>query len=157
PAFPIKSLLRGGSDISTLYLQPIPGSDTALFVGLQKSLIEQNLVRWDYLQNYTENWKAVTDYAQQMSWESITQTCGLSREEIEATAALFGNRERVVFAWAMGVTQQANGVDNIISIANTALMTGNAGKLGAGTMPIRGHSNVQGFGSMGVTVRLRQE
>jgi len=57
----------------------------------------------------------------------------------------------------MGVTQQENGVDNIISIANTALMTGNAGKIGAGTMPIRGHSNVQGFGSMGVTVKLRRE
>jgi molybdopterin-dependent oxidoreductase alpha subunit len=157
PAFPIKSLLRGGSDISTLYLQPIPGSDTALFVGLQKSLIEQNLVRWDYLKSHTENWQSVIDYARQIPWETITKTCGLSREEIEATAALFGNLERVVFAWAMGVTQQENGVDNIISIANTALMTGNAGKIGAGTMPIRGHSNVQGFGSMGVTVRLRQE
>ncbi len=157
PAFPIKSLLRGGSDISTLYLQPIPGSDTALFVGLQKSLIEQNLVKWDYLKAHTENWQEVIDYAQQMPWETITQTCGLSQEEIEATAALFGNCDCVIFAWAMGVTQQANGVDNIISIANTALMTGNAGKLGAGTMPIRGHSNVQGFGSMGVTVRLRQE
>ena len=157
PAFPIKSLLRGGSDISTLYLQPIPGSDTALFVGLQKSLIEQNLVKWNYLKSHTENWESVTKYAQQMSWESITNTCGISQEEIEATAALLGNCDRVVFAWAMGVTQQANGVDNIISIANTALMTGNAGKMGAGTMPIRGHSNVQGFGSMGVTVRLRQE
>jgi molybdopterin-dependent oxidoreductase alpha subunit len=157
PAFPIKSLLRGGSDISTLYLQPIPGSDTALFVGLQKSLIEQNLVRWDYLESHTENWQSVIDYARQIPWETITKTCGLSREEIEATAALFGNLERVVFAWAMGVTQQENGVDNIISIANTALLTGNAGKIGAGTMPIRGHSNVQGFGSMGVTVRLRRE
>jgi molybdopterin-dependent oxidoreductase alpha subunit len=57
----------------------------------------------------------------------------------------------------MGITQQANGVDNVRSIANTALLTGNAGKLGAGTMPIRGHSNVQGFGSMGVTVRLKKE
>jgi molybdopterin-dependent oxidoreductase alpha subunit len=157
PAFPIKSLLRGGSDISTLYLQPIPGSDTALFVGLQKSLIEQNLVRWDYLESHTENWQSVIDYARQIPWETITKTCGLSREEIEATAALFGNLERVVFAWAMGVTQQENGVDNIISIANTALLTGNAGKIGAGTMPIRGHSNVQGFGSMGVTVKLRRE
>jgi len=118
PAFPIKSLLRGGSDISTLYLQPIPGSDPALFVGLQKSLIEQNLVRWDYLESHTENWQSVIDYARQIPWETITKTCGLSREEIEATAALFGNLERVVFAWAMGVTQQENGVDNIISIAN---------------------------------------
>jgi molybdopterin-dependent oxidoreductase alpha subunit len=57
----------------------------------------------------------------------------------------------------MGITQQANGVDNIFSIANTALITGNAGKIGAGTMPIRGHSNVQGFGSMGVTINLREE
>ncbi|MEB3174345.1 MAG: FdhF/YdeP family oxidoreductase [Cyanobacteriota bacterium] len=157
PAFPIKSLLRGGSDISTLYLQPIPGSDTALFIGLQKSLLEQNLVDWDFLKNHTDNWQAVVDYARQAHWETLTATCGLSQEEIEAAAALLGHCERVVFAWAMGVTQQANGVDNILSIANTALLTGNAGKSGAGTMPIRGHSNVQGFGSMGVTTRLRQD
>jgi molybdopterin-dependent oxidoreductase alpha subunit len=157
PAFPIKSLLRGGSDISTLYLQPIPGSDVALFVGLQKSLIEQNLIKLDYLSAHTDNWPAILDYAQGKDWSDITATCGLSQEEIEATAYLLGTAERVVFAWAMGVTQQANGVDNILSIANTALLTGNAGKLGAGTMPIRGHSNVQGFGSMGVTIRLRQE
>jgi molybdopterin-dependent oxidoreductase alpha subunit len=157
PAFPIKSLLRGGSDISTLYLQPIPGSDVALFVGLQKSLIEQNLIKLDYLSAHTDNWPAILDYAQGKDWSEITATCGLSQEEIEATAYLLGTAERVVFAWAMGVTQQANGVDNILSIANTALLTGNAGKSGAGTMPIRGHSNVQGFGSMGVTIRLRQE
>ncbi|MEI6428520.1 MAG: FdhF/YdeP family oxidoreductase [Pseudanabaena sp. ELA607] len=157
PAFPIRSLLRGGSDISTLYLQPIPGSDVALFVGLQKSLIEQNLIKEDYLAAYTDNAAAVIAHAQNTDWSEITATCGVSQEEIEATAYLLGNSERVVFAWAMGVTQQANGVDNILSITNTALLTGNAGKLGAGTMPIRGHSNVQGFGSMGVTVRLRQE
>lgn len=157
PAFPIKSLLRGGSDIATLYLQPIPGSDVAVFVGLQKSLIEQNLVDWDYLQAHTENWQAIINHAKKTDWLTITSTCGLSQEEIEATAALLGQCDRTVFAWAMGVTQQKNGVDNIISIANTALITGNAGKLGAGTMPIRGHSNVQGFGSMGVTIRLRQE
>ncbi len=157
PAFPIKSLLTGGSDISTLYLQPIPGSDVALFVGLQKSLIEQNLINQEYLKSYTNNWAEILEYANNTTWENITQTCGLSHEEITATASLIGKSSKVVFAWAMGVTQQANGVDNILSIANTALITGNAGKIGAGTMPIRGHSNVQGFGSMGVTVNLREE
>lgn len=157
PAFPIKSFLKGGSDISNLYLQPIPGSDVALFIGLQKSLIEQNLIKTDYLTSYTEGWQAVKDYAQQTSWDNITATCGLSQEEITATAYLIGTSERVVFAWAMGITQHSNGVDNVLSIANTALITGNAGKTGAGTMPIRGHSNVQGFGSMGVTVQLRAE
>jgi molybdopterin-dependent oxidoreductase alpha subunit len=157
PAFPIRSMLRGGSDVSTLYLQPIPGSDVAVFVGLQKSLLEQNLVHQDYLAAYTDHAEAVLDYAKNTPWADITATCGVSQEEIEATATLLGNCERVVFAWAMGVTQQVNGVDNIFSITNTALMTGNAGKLGAGTMPIRGHSNVQGFGSMGVTIHLREE
>ncbi|BAZ85241.1 FdhF/YdeP family oxidoreductase [Dolichospermum compactum] len=157
PAFPIKSLLTGGSDISSLYLQPIPGSDVALFVGLQKSLIAQNLIKTEYLQSYTQNWQQILDYAENISWDHITKTCGLSQEEITATAYLIGKSDRVVFAWAMGITQQANGVDNVFSIANTALITGNAGKIGAGTMPIRGHSNVQGFGSMGVTINLREE
>ncbi|MEA5566163.1 FdhF/YdeP family oxidoreductase [Anabaena sp. UHCC 0399] len=157
PAFPIKSLLTGGSDISSLYLQPIPGSDVALFVGLQKSLIEQHLIKTEYLKSHTQNWQEVINYANNISWDNITNTCGLSKEEITATAYIIGKSTRVVFAWAMGITQHANGVDNIFSIANTALITGNAGKIGAGTMPIRGHSNVQGFGSMGVTVHLREE
>ncbi|MFN5871213.1 MAG: FdhF/YdeP family oxidoreductase [Aphanizomenon sp.] len=157
PAFPIKSLLTGGSDISSLYLQPIPGSDVALFLGLQKSLIDQNLIKIEYLKSSTQNWQQILDYAHNISWDDITKTSGLSQEEITATAYIIGKSERVVFAWAMGITQQANGVDNVLSIANTALITGNAGKIGAGTMPIRGHSNVQGFGSMGVTVNLREE
>lgn len=157
PAFPIKSLLTGGSDISSLYLQPIPGSDVALFLGLQKSLIAQNLIKIEYLKSSTQNWQQILDYASNISWDDITKTCGLSHEEITATAYIIGKSERVVFAWAMGITQQNNGVNNVLSIANTALITGNAGKIGAGTMPIRGHSNVQGFGSMGVTVNLREE
>ncbi|MFM8007431.1 MAG: FdhF/YdeP family oxidoreductase, partial [Dolichospermum sp.] len=157
PAFPIKSLLTGGSDISSLYLQPIPGSDVALFLGLQKSLIAQNLIKIEYLKSTTQNWQQILDYAHNISWDDITKTCGLSQEEITATAYIIGKSERVVFAWAMGITQQTNGVNNVLSIANTALITGNAGKIGAGTMPIRGHSNVQGFGSMGVTVKHGEE
>lgn len=156
PAFPLKSLL-GGSEISSLYLQPIPGSDVALFVGIQKSLIEQELIHTDYLEKHTEDWEKVISYAKSTSWETITETCGVSQAEIFAAARIIGNSKGVVFAWAMGVTQHDNGVDNIYSIANTALLTGNAGKEGAGTMPIRGHSNVQGFGSMGVTIRLKKE
>ena len=156
PAFPVKSLLTG-SDISSLYLQPIPGSDTALFVGIQKSLIEQGLIAENYLNAYTEGWEAVLQHAHETEWETIIETCGVSQIEIEAAARIIGTSHRVVFGWAMGITQQENGVDNVYSIANTALMTRNVGKEGAGLMPVRGHSNVQGFGSMGVTVNLRKE
>ncbi len=156
PAFPLTSLLTG-SEIASLYLQPIPGSDVALFVGIQKYLIEKGKIQREYLQAYTENWSEVIDYAQSTSWETITQTCGVSQAEIETAAEIIAASPKVVFAWAMGITQQKNGVDNVSCIANTALLTGNVGKLGAGLMPVRGHSNVQGFGSMGVTVRLKKE
>ncbi|WP_354635385.1 FdhF/YdeP family oxidoreductase [Planktothricoides raciborskii] len=156
PAFPIKSLLKGGSEISTLYLQPIPGSDVAVFVGIQKSLLEQNLIDFAYLEQHTDGWQEVINHAKNTPWQTITDTCGLSQEEIEEVAYTIGKSSKVVFAWAMGITHHTNGVDNVKSIANTALVTGNAGKLGAGTMPIRGHSNVQGFGSMGVTIRLSE-
>ncbi|NJL36764.1 MAG: FdhF/YdeP family oxidoreductase [Leptolyngbyaceae cyanobacterium RM2_2_4] len=156
PAFPLKSLMTG-SEISSLYLQPIPGSDVALFVGIQKALIEKGLTHQDFLQAHTEGWEAVVEQAQNTSWQTITETCGISQAEIEATAVVIGSSKQVVFAWAMGITQHQNGVDNVYSLSNTALLTGNVGKVGAGLMPVRGHSNVQGFGSMGVTVRLKKE
>ena len=156
PAFPLKSLLTG-SEIASMYLQLIPGSDTILFTGIQKALIERDLVQWDYLTAHTEGWEAVVEQARSTSWETIVERCGISKPEIETAAQMIGTSNGVVFAWAMGITHHNNGVDNVYSIANTALLTGNAGKAGAGTMPIRGHSNVQGFGSMGVTVRLKKE
>ncbi|MGB2924154.1 MAG: FdhF/YdeP family oxidoreductase [Limnothrix sp.] len=157
PSFPIKSLLKGGSKISNLYLQPIPGSDAALFVAIQKSLLEKNLANLDYLKAYTEGWEEVVEFAKQTSWETLTKVCGVSREEIEEVAHVIGTSKNVVFSWAMGITQHKNGTDNVRAIANTALISGQVGREGAGTMPIRGHSNVQGFGSMGVTVRLSDD
>lgn len=156
PAFPLKSLFTG-SDIASLYLQPIPGSDTALFVGIQKALIEQNFVQTEYLQAHAEGWEAVIEHAQSTDWQTITTTCGVSQGEIETAATIIGIAKGVVFGWGMGITQHENSVDNVYAIANTALLTGNVGKEGAGVMPIRGHSNVQGFGSMGVTVKLKPE
>ncbi|HEY9628745.1 MAG TPA: FdhF/YdeP family oxidoreductase [Coleofasciculaceae cyanobacterium] len=156
PAFPIKSLIPG-SDIASLYLQLIPGSDVALFVGIQKALLEKGLAKQEFLHAHAENWEAVVESAQNTAWETLTATCGVSQQEIEAAAEIIGAAKGAVFAWAMGATQHDNSVDNIYSIANTAVLSGHVGKPGAGTMPIRGHSNVQGFGSMGVTTKLKQE
>ena len=155
PAF-LTSLFTG-SDIASIYLQPHPGSDVALFTGIQKCLIEQDRIDRQFLEAYTENCSAVIDSAVATDWSEIVDTCGVSQREIEAAAEIIADSPKVVFAWAMGITQQKNGVDNVASIANTALMTGNVGRFGAGLMPIRGHSNVQGFGSMGVTVSLKKE
>jgi molybdopterin-dependent oxidoreductase alpha subunit len=156
PAFPIRSMLKG-SAIASIFLQPVPGSDIAVFVGIQKALLEADQVRREFLAAHAEGWEAVLEQAHATPWEAITACCGLSREELSHAAAAIARARGVVFAWAMGITHQANGTSNVHAIANTALLSGNVGKPGAGTMPIRGHSNVQGFGSMGVTVKLRAE
>ncbi|MFN9635937.1 MAG: FdhF/YdeP family oxidoreductase [Synechococcaceae cyanobacterium] len=156
PAFPIRSMLGGGSEIASLFLQPIPGSDAAVFLGLQKALLESGAVAWEFVKAHSDGWQALIAQIEATGWEAITATCGLSREELEHAAARLAACRAVVFAWAMGITHHANGTDNVQAIANTAVLTGNVGRPGAGTMPIRGHSNVQGFGSMGVTVHLRE-
>jgi len=156
PAFPIRSMLGGGSDIASLFLQPVPGSDVAVFLGIQKALLERGAIAWDFVKAHAEGWRELITQIEATSWEAITRCCGLSREELEHTAARLAACRAVVFAWAMGITHHANGTSNVRAIANTAVLTGNVGRPGAGTMPIRGHSNVQGFGSMGVTVRLRE-
>ncbi|MEM9907523.1 MAG: FdhF/YdeP family oxidoreductase [Cyanobacteria bacterium P01_D01_bin.44] len=154
PSFPVKSLIPG-SDIANLFLQPMPGSDLALFVGIQKSLIDRNLVNYAFLKAHADGWEAIVRQANATPWTLIVETCGIPKADIEAAATLISQAKSTVFAWAMGITQQANGVDNVCGIVNTALLTGNVGKLGAGVMPIRGHSNVQGFGSMGVKNELK--
>ncbi len=156
PAFPLKSLVPG-SDIANLFLQPVPGSDLALLMGIQKALVERDRIDKPFLQAHTENWEAVVEQVQTTRWEEITSTCGVSQADLEAAATIIAQSSRVVFAWAMGITHQTNGVDNIFGIANTALLSGNAGREGTGLMPIRGHSNVQGFGSMGVFNKLKEE
>lgn len=155
PAFPIRSLLRG-SEIASLFLQPIPGSDTAVFLGFQKAWFESGSIAWEFVKTHSDGWEKLYEQIQSTSWESITHCCGLSREELEYTAARLANCNAVVFAWAMGITHHSNGTNNVQAIANTAVLSGNVGRPGTGTMPIRGHSNVQGFGSMGVSVRLRE-
>ena len=156
PAFPIRSMLGGGSEIASLFLQPTPGSDVAVCLGLQKALLERGAIAWDFVKAHSDGWQELISQIETSSWEAITSCCGLSREELEHTASRLASCRSVVFAWAMGITHHANGTDNVQAIANTAVLTGNVGRPGAGTMPIRGHSNVQGFGSMGVTVKLRE-
>jgi molybdopterin-dependent oxidoreductase alpha subunit len=97
PAYPIKSFLKG-SDISSHFIQPISGSDTAVFLGIQKALIENDLVNYDFLKQYTEEWEAVIEQVRSLDWLEILNTCGVSREEIEIAAKMIGTSQRVTFS-----------------------------------------------------------
>jgi len=91
-----------------------------------------------------------------LSWEEIEKSSGVSRAQIERAAEIYSQAKNAVFGWTMGITHHEHGVENVQWIVNVALLRGMLGKRHAGLLPIRGHSNVQGLGSIGVTPALKK-
>ena len=150
----IKSLLFG-SQIASLYVQPHIGGDLALFTGLAKRLVELGKQDEAFLQNHCQGWPELRARLSEISWDEITAKSGVSREEIGKIVAYYSAAKNAVFSWTMGITHHAHGVKNVQAIANLALMRGMVGRPGCGLLPIRGHSNVQGIGSVGVMPKLK--
>ncbi len=150
----VRSLLFG-TKIATMYLQPLAGGDVALLVGVLKALAERNRLQTQYLQEHVNGWQAIVAEAQAVSWETIVAQSGVTQNEIEGMATMIADARAVIFAWAMGLTHHTSGVQNVLAVSNVALATGNVGRPGTGMLPIRGHSNVQGVGSVGVSPALQ--
>jgi molybdopterin-dependent oxidoreductase alpha subunit len=109
-----------------------------------------------FLEQFCQGWPAWRDALESLSWEEIVAKSGVARQEIDRLAEAYAASRSAVFSWTMGITHHAPGVENVQAIANLALLRGMAGRPGAGLLPIRGHSNVQGIGSMGVTPQLKE-
>jgi molybdopterin-dependent oxidoreductase alpha subunit len=157
--FRVPSQLRSmlmGSDVASLYLQPAIGGDIALFAGIAKSLLESNAVDKDYVDQVTEEYGPFEEHIRGLDWEVIETFSGVARSSIEEAAKIYAKSDRTIFAWTMGITHHLHGVENVQWIVNLALMRGMVGRPGAGVLPIRGHSNVQGMGSIGVTPALKE-
>ena len=149
-----RSLLFG-SKISDLYIQPHIGGDRALLLGLIKWLAEHHLIDNAFIDNYAEGFDAVAKRASETSWESIIEQSGVEKNTIEQVAKMYGKSKGTVFCWAMGITHVEGGVDTVRSICNVAIARGMVGRVGAGLLPLRGHSNVQGMGTVGVVPELK--
>src|SRR5438552_18071485 len=92
-----------------------------------------------------------------LDWADIVLGSGVREEEIRKAAGLLASTDRVIFCWAMGLTQHENAVDNVREIVNLVLARGAIGKPGAGVCPVRGHSNVQGDRTVGIYEKPREE
>src|SRR5439155_920531 len=149
-----RSLLFGSS-VSDVYLQPHVGADVAVFKALLKGVVEAGGVDRGFVAAHTSGWDAVEADLAATSWPVLVDACGVPRAEIDAAVAMLLGAQRGIAAWAMGLTHHAHGVDNVLALANLALARGWLGRPGAGLLPIRGHSNVQGVGSVGVTPQLK--
>lgn len=150
----VRSLLLGDK-IATLYVQPDIGGDLALLTGVAKRIDEMGAQDEGFLRGHCEGYDDWIAQVRAIPWSEIQQKSGVSQSDINAIAERYAAAKNVVLSWTMGVTHHAHGVQNVQAIANLALMRGMVGRPGVGLLPIRGHSNVQGIGSMGVTPKLR--
>jgi molybdopterin-dependent oxidoreductase alpha subunit len=144
-----------GTKIATQYTQPHIGGDLALLTGVAKRIVEMNAHDEAFLRNHCEDAEAWLAALRAQPWEEIHEKSGIGQKEINEIAETYARSKNVVFSWTMGVTHQAHGVQTVQAIANLALLRGMVGRPHAGLMPIRGHSNVQGIGSVGVTPKLK--
>lgn len=157
PQHPL-ALLGKSTVISTLYLQVMVNGDVALMTGIAKHLYALDtpstpVLDLNFIATHTEGHTAFRASVEAVSWDAIEAGSGVPREEIEAAAEIYAESNATIICWAMGLTQHANGVDNIKMAVNLLLMKGNLGKPGAGACPVRGHSNVQGDRTMGIVER----
>ena len=145
-----RSMLSGGTDIASLFLQPKIGSDIAVLKGIAKAILEKQNQDSTFIEKHCENFQTFAKDIQNTSWTTIVEASGLTQQQIEEAANLYTESKRTVFAWGMGITHHQHGSENVEYIANLALLRGMVGKTHSGLLPLRGHSNVQGIGTIGV-------
>jgi molybdopterin-dependent oxidoreductase alpha subunit len=145
----------GGTKLADYFLQVRINGDAALFKGILKSMLEReaasaNVVDWSFVREHTSGLTALAGDVAAAEWSVIEAQSGIDRSAIEEIAGVIAGARSVVACWAMGLTQQPNSVATIRELVNILLLGGNIGRPGAGVLPVRGHSNVQGDRTMGV-------
>ncbi len=152
-----KSLLTGGSEIASEYLQPNIGQDIWLFKGIAKGVIERSAQNEGFIDKYTSGYANFCEDIAQVPWENIEERTGVSKQDILRISKIYAVSKNAVFSWGMGMTHHLHGSENVEYIANLALLRGMIGRRGAGLLPLRGHSNVQGVGTIGVKPVLAED
>ncbi len=146
-----------GSEIATHYVQPHIGGDLALLTGIAKAIVETGRHDLAYLNEHCRDADSYLKFLANTLWSEIVEKSGVDQTTIEQLADVYAQSKGTIFSWTMGITHHVHGVENVSAIINLALLRGMVGRPGAGLMPIRGHSNVQGIGSVGVTPKLKDE
>lgn len=134
---------------ATMHLQQRCGTDVALLNGLMHIVIKKNLHDKEFIANRTEDFEKLEKIVNDYPPELVSKITGIPKEDILEAAHLIGSARSMSVLYSMGITQHTTGTDNVKSIANLAMLTGNLGRPGAGVNPLRGQSNVQGACDLG--------
>ena len=146
----------GSTRIASTYYQVDGGGDAAALIGIMKALLameaaQGDVLDRDFIAEHTQGFEAFAAELEAATWSDIEKASGLTRAELEQVAGAYAKSNATIITYGMGVTQHNKGTANVRLIANLLLMRGNFGKPGAGICPLRGHSNVQGNRTVGIT------
>ena len=153
------ALLGKGQALADLYLPVRVNGDVAAIKGILKDLFEReregrpSAIDHEFIQSFTEGFAELLADVEAARWEEILEESGLTRNQLRTAADMYAASKKTICAWCLGMTQQRNGVDNVNMIVNLLLVGGHMGRPGAGTVCVRGHSNVQGDRTMGIWER----
>ena len=143
----------GKENLADLFLQVRINGDAALLKGMMKIILDESAIDEGFIAEYTSGFEELKKSLDEVSWDDIVKDSGLNREDIELAGKMCSQSKATIACWAMGLTQHQNGVATIQEVVNLLLMGGHVGRKGAGTCPVRGHSNVQGDRTMGIWER----
>jgi molybdopterin-dependent oxidoreductase alpha subunit len=159
PQNAVEMATMGSTDIASSYYQVKVGGDGAALTGIMKALVAldhvggggADVLDHEFIATHTLGFAALLEDLQAQSWEAIEESSGLARTALQAVAAAYAKAKATIITYGMGIVQHRSGTTNVQQIANLLLLKGNFGKPGAGICPLRGHSNVQGDRSVGIS------
>lgn len=161
PQNPIEMLTQSSTPIATQYCLMKAGGDIPALTGLCKGVIalddeakaagRERVLDVDFIEGHTHGFEEFAVYCRNVTWETIEGGSGLTRQELEEAARAYARSNACLGIYGMGITQQRRGTENVQMVANLLLLRGNIGKPGGNILPIRGHSNVQGQRTVGIT------
>jgi molybdopterin-dependent oxidoreductase alpha subunit len=161
PQHPVEMLTLSSTPIASTYYLVKVGGDIAVLKGIMKTLLSLDLqslaeggagvLDREFIRNHTTGIDELLADLDATSWDLIEEASGLSRSDIEFVGNVYAKAKRVIINYGMGITQHRHGTGNVQQIANLLMLRGNIGREGAGISPLRGHSNVQGDRTVGIT------
>lgn len=152
----LKGMMGVSTPLTDIFLQVKLNGDLALlkaielFLWLEEEKAPGSVFDQAFIEKNTLGYAAFLEHLQQASLPDLSEACGVSIQQIGEAAAALKDKKKIIACWAMGLTQHKNAVDTIREVVNLLLLKGSIGKPGAGTCPVRGHSNVQGDRTMGI-------
>ena len=159
----VKGALGIKARLTDIFLQVKLNGDMALLKAIELLLLEEeekepgSVFDLEFIKNNTAGYEQFINNLKKYKVEELAEAAGISMEQIRETAEVFKKKGKIIACWAMGLTQHKNAVATIQEVVNLILLKGSIGKPGAGTCPVRGHSNVQGDRTMGINEKAPQK